>query len=135
MLYVISCRNNPDLNYTGGQDNIVHLEMSLDNVLNWADTNNKRCVFTTSNAAAYYCNDYDDFSALNLINWNAVNADNWQHCREEKQAEFLIENSIPWSLIERIGVNSITVYKNVSAVLNQTKEHRPKIELMPQWYY
>lgn len=39
MLYVIHKANNPDLEYRGGQDPIIHLSALLANVLHWLQTN------------------------------------------------------------------------------------------------
>ena len=136
MLYVICCKNNQDLTYKGGQENILHLEFNLNNVLNWARANNKRCVFTTSNAGSYYFNDYNDFSQLDIINWDAINATNWQAVKEEKQAELLVENSLDLRLLDRIGVNNSTIYTKVSTILNKHAQiYHPKIEVVRDWYY
>ena len=54
MLYVIWQANHPDLNYTGGQQSIVHLESDLYDVIDWASENKRRWAFTLSNAESYY---------------------------------------------------------------------------------
>lgn len=136
MLYVIYRQNNPDLTYTGGQRDILHLELNLGKVLEWAKNNNKRCVFTTSNAGSNYFEDYNDFNLIyNKVNWDAVNATQWQSIKEQKQAEFLMESDINWSLVERIGVQNSTIYTNTSALINNTDKHKPILEIIPDWYY
>jgi len=54
--------------------------------------------------------------------------------KEGKQAEFLVEDYFPWTLVERIGVRSET---NLSTDQQSAigLEHRPRLELLPQWYY
>ena len=42
MLYVIFQGNNPELNYRGGQDPIVHLEADLRQAVAWADGDGRR---------------------------------------------------------------------------------------------
>lgn len=42
MLYMMHKGNSPDITYQGGQDNIIHLEASLANTINWATENHKR---------------------------------------------------------------------------------------------
>ena len=50
MLYVIHRANNPELAYRGGQGPILHLEADMRQTIAWADTNNRRWAFTSSNA-------------------------------------------------------------------------------------
>lgn len=72
MLYVINCRNNPDLQYSNGQDDIIHLEFNLQEILDWAKNNNLRACFTTSNASSSYFDDYSDFSKIiETLDWVA----------------------------------------------------------------
>lgn len=94
----------------------------------------RRWAFTDSNAGSYHFNDYADLSQLDRIDWNAVQADYWQDCREQKQAEFLIENSFPWELVDQIGVHSDKIYRQVVKFL-EGKGHRPQVEIKPEWYY
>jgi len=133
MLYLIHKRN-PELEYKGGQSPIVHLVADLANTIAWANQNNKKWAFTSSNAGSFYFEDFCNLSQLNEINWDAVNAKYWSSCREEKQAEFLIEDYFPWNLVEQIGVISteyyIIVNKNLAAAT-----HKPKIKVRYEWYY
>lgn len=134
MLYVIYMANHPGLDYRGGQRPIVHLEADLHDTVAWADANNLRWAFTSSNAGSAYFNDYADLARLDRIDWDAVNARNWQSCREAKSAEFLVEQSFPWDLVSRIGVRSQQVYGQVRAAL-QAAAHKPHVEIKPDWYY
>ena len=95
MLYLIHRANNPELDYRGGQEPIVHLQADLHNCIAWADLNKRRWAFTLSNAGAYYFEDRCNLSQLDEIDWKAVQATNWQTCQEGKQAEFLLEHSFP----------------------------------------
>lgn len=53
MLYIIYCRNHPELTYRGGQEPIVHLEADLHSVVKWADQQGWRWAFSLSNAGAF----------------------------------------------------------------------------------
>ena len=54
--------------------------------------------------------------------------------KEGKQAEFLLEESFPWELIERIGVHSQSIYQQVAGLLaGQTRQ--PRLEILREWYY
>lgn len=133
MLYLIY-RQNQDLTYKGGQGPIVHLEADLHATVQWANAQARRWAFTLSNAGAYYFEDRADLARLNEIDWNAVQSRQWSQCKEGKQAEFLLENSFPWHLIERIGVQSRQIYTQVANVL-PAQGHRPAVEIRPEWYY
>ncbi|HEX7646288.1 MAG TPA: DarT ssDNA thymidine ADP-ribosyltransferase family protein [Noviherbaspirillum sp.] len=57
-----------------------------------------------------------------------------QNCHVGKQAEFLIEHSSSWHVIDRIGVqNNITYREAINAL--PTGGHRPVVEVLPAWYY
>ena len=134
MLFVIHCANHAQLEYTGGQQPIVHLEADLKAVGRWAEANERRWAFTLSNAASSYFEDRCDLAQLHEVNWQAIRARYWQEVREEKQAEFLIEQAFPWHLVERIGVYSNAQVQPVSNALANAK-HRPAIEIKRDWYY
>ena len=134
MLYVISQRNHQELAYRGGQGPIVHLEAGLYQTVNWAKKHGKRWAFTLSNAGAFYFEDRCDLKQLGEINWNAVRATSWRECKEDKQAEFLLEQQFPWDQVSRIGVLSQQVYQQAMVAL-ETAAHKPLVEIKPDWYY
>lgn len=134
MLYVIHQANHPELSYRGGQGPIVHLEADFHTTVAWANEVSRRWAFTLSNAGAYYFEDRCDIAQLSEIDWSAVDARNWQGCKEGKQAEFLVEHSFPWQLVERIGVYSRAVYQQVANTL-LASPHQPHVAILPDWYY
>lgn len=134
MLYLIYQGNHPDMTYRGGQGPIVHLEADLYSVVEWADDKGCRWAFTLSNAGSFYFEDRCDLEKLTEINWEAVQTRDWVQCKEGKQAEFLVDCSFPWSLIERIGVHSETICKQVVRAL-PPKGHMPVVEVRRDWYY
>ena len=140
MLYLIAQRNHPELAYRGGQGAIIHLEADLHASVAWAQTYHKRWAFTLSNAGSYFFEDRCRLDQLHEINWEAVQTNRWSgngveaSVKEGKQAEFLMEYSFPWQLIERIGVYSRPMYQQTVNVL-PNNGHRPRIELRPEWYY
>ncbi len=133
MLYLIH-QKNPELLYQGGQEPIVHLEADLYETVRWADGNAKRWAFSLSNAGAYYFEDRCNLNNLHEIDWPAVSSTYWKDCKEGKQAEFLVENSFPWHLIERIGTVSTTISRQTSLAIGPAA-HKPRIEIQPNWYY
>ena len=136
MLYVIYCANHPELDYRGGQSPIVHLEADLHQVVQWAEANNRRWAFSLSNAGAVYTQYRARLDQLDELNWAAIAANDFRPAdtKEAKQAEFLVEQTFPWHLVERIGVMSQDVAQRTSnALLNAA--HRPAIAITRNWYY
>ncbi len=94
-----------------------------------------------SNAGSYYFEDRCDLTRLNEINWEAVLAKQWGGdsnpiLKEGKQAEFLLEHSFPWCLVDRIGVKSSATYQQVALELSKaTTKYPQSIEIIPEWYY
>ncbi len=133
MLYLIY-RQNAELTYRGGQGPIIHLESDLHATVAFDNEKARRWAFSLSNAGSYYFEDRADLARLGEISWDAVQANNWQQCKEAKQAEFLLENSFPWHLVERIGVSSRVEHGNVVNAF-PANGHRPAVDIRPDWYY
>ncbi|MEH6461263.1 type II toxin-antitoxin system toxin DNA ADP-ribosyl transferase DarT [Chitinimonas sp. JJ19] len=133
MLYLIH-KQNAELSYQGGQGPIVHLEADLYDTVAWANAQRRRWAFTLSNAGAYYFEDRADLQQLGELDWEAINARDWRGAKEGKQAEFLLEQSFPWQLIERIGVMSQLIATQVAHAL-PVGGHRPPVHVMSTWYY
>jgi hypothetical protein len=140
MLYLIHLGNNPELAFRGGQGSIIHLEADVRASTTWAEKSNRRWAFTLSNAGANYFEDRSDLAQLNEIDWPSVRTNRWggngtaSTIKEKKQAEFLMEYSFPWSLIERIGVHSEPIFQQVMDSL-PANGHRPQVEIKQAWYY
>lgn len=125
---------NPNLEYRGGQDPIVHLEADLYETVRRADANRRRWVFTSSNAGAKHFNDYSDLAKLSDLDWGAITARYWSERRDEKQAEFLVEESFPWNLVRRVGVYSPRIRNSALAAMRGAG-HQPLVEIRRDWYY
>ncbi|WAS97434.1 type II toxin-antitoxin system toxin DNA ADP-ribosyl transferase DarT [Nannocystis punicea] len=136
MLYVISKRYHPELAYRGGQEPIVHLEADVHEVVAWARRARRPWAFSRSNAGARYASFSADLSQLGELDWDAVHERNFQDpaVKEAKQAEFLVHDSFPWTLIERIGVHDKAIYHKCATLL-ASAGHKPRLELQPGWYY
>ena len=140
MLYLIHQGNHPELTYRGGQGPIIHLEADLRRVVAWAEQNDKRWAFTLSNAGARYFEDRSSVGQLGEINWDAVRTNQWsgngvsRSMKEGKQAEFLIEHALPWSLVERIGVMSQQYY-GITGEHLAAANHKPDRQIVREWYY
>lgn len=134
MLYLLYRGNHIELSYRGGQGSIVHFEADLRATVAWAEEQGKRWAFTLSNAGSYTFEDYCDLTKLDKINWNAVEARDWQECSYWKQAEFLVEGYFPWTLVERIGVYSEKERQQVLEAMRPCTD-KPCAEVKKDWYY
>lgn len=133
MLYTINKRSS-DVAFKGGQRPIVHLVADLRRTVAWAEAHEVRWAFSLSNAGSSYFEDRCSLADLDQIDWEAVNARDWRGCRERKQAEFLIEQSLPWELIEEIGVMDHGVAQATAQAIAGAS-HRPDVQTRPSWYY
>jgi hypothetical protein len=136
MLYLLHRGNHPEVEYRGGQEQIVHLMFDLHKVVEWADSNRLRWAFTTSNAGSRYFEDYADLRDLDKIDWRAVKATNWSdpQIKEKKQSEFLVERFLPWSLVEGIGVHNPQIVQKLRE-LQSADLGFPLVKAKPDWYY
>jgi hypothetical protein len=124
--------------YNEGQPPLVYLTTTLERV------RQARCrfVFTDGHGLATFTSWYDDLGQLNNVDWQLVGERYWADKPEDndrqrrKQAEFLIWQSLDWSLIERIGVLNQQVQRRVEAVLDEfPQQPRPRVEIHAEWYY
>jgi hypothetical protein len=124
------------LHYRGGQGPIVHLEADLHRVIDWADSNNRRWAFTLSNAGAYSTEFRSRIEELDQLDWNAIALTDFRaaEVKERKQAEFLVHDTFPFVLVDRIGVYSSAIRTRAVAALADGA-HRPPVEVHPEWYF
>lgn len=134
MLYMFHQNNHPDISYRGGQEPIVHLVFKMMDVIEWANQNERRWAFTDSNAGSRYFNDYCNLSRISKLNWGAINTNSWSNCKEQKQAEFLVEKSLPWHLVQEIAVYSLEYYYKVCDAIADAY-HQPQVKIKREWYY
>lgn len=132
MLYLIS-QKSAQLCYQGGQSQIVHLEADLHDVVNWSVQNNRRWAFTLENAGSYIFRDRSSLTDLKDLDWQAIQSTSWAGCREKKQAEFLVETSVPFTLFDKIGVHNQNIANQVQGLFNG--HQTPTVQIRPTWYY
>jgi len=133
MLYVISKGNN-DLTYKEGQESIVHLVANMYDVVDWAVKQQVRWAFSTSNAGSKLADFFNDLGELKEINWDAVNAHQWRECREEKQAEFLVQQTFPLALFRYAATMSDNIRCKANQFFSQM-DNPPIVTVQRDWYY
>jgi len=135
MLYILYMGNHPDLSYRGGQGPILHLQADLETAIQWANEKDIRWAFSDRNAGERIANFYNDPDDLDEINWSAVEATDFRDMlvKEGKQAEFLIYESFPWELVEKIGVCNRRIRDQVIEKLGNRAS--PEVSIERDWYY
>ena len=136
MLYILHMANHPELTYTGGQRPIVHMEADLRKTVAWAKAHQRRWTFSDCNAGARYANFWANLGDLDKIDWAAMEAADFRDIKvkEGKQAEFLVHESFPWELVERIGVMDRAIAAQVNNTLREMI-HKPVADVQRTWYY
>jgi len=136
MLYLLHMGNHPDLDYHEGQGPIVHLQADLRRSVEWAEHNNQKWTFTDCNAGSYLTSFYNSLGQLNEVNWEAVSATSWSDTliKEGKQAEFLMFDSFPWKLVDKIGAVNNRTLDRINHILKKS-DHKPLAKLERNWYY
>jgi hypothetical protein len=136
MLFILHRGNHPEVSYKGGQQPIVHLEADFNTVINWANSNTVRWAFSNGNAGARLTTFYNHPSQLSEIDWAAIASTDFRdaNIKEGKQAEFLMFDVFPWTLIEKIGTINSTMAAKVQTVLASVG-HQPVIAIEPSWYF
>jgi hypothetical protein len=134
MLFVIHKANHSSLAYRGGQTPIVHLVSDVHRVVAWASQHERRWAFTNRNAGSKVYDDWSTLDALGNLEWNAIRTNDWRQRQEGKQAEFLLEYSLPWHLVEEVGVINNGIGSQVEVAMVGS-DHRPRVQVRPDWYY
>ncbi len=136
MLFILYKRNHPELTYFGGQEPIVHLEADFHAAVNWANTTGVRWAFSNGNAGAYITNFYKQAADIIHLDWSAIQSTDFRDpkVKEGKQAEFLMFDIFPWTLVDKIGTINNTMELRVQATLANAG-HQPQIVVEPTWYF
>jgi hypothetical protein len=122
--------------YDGGQKDIIYLVSSVEAV---AKGQRPWC-FTDGHAVEAVSRFFCDVGSLNEVDWEVIEHWSWKNTdadpdrKRRKQAEFLVHQSFPWSLVEGIGVIDASTKAKVAAAMAQAK-HQPTIAVQPKWYY
>lgn len=136
MLYLIDRGNHPELTFRGGQADVLHLELDLDEVVGWADAGHRRWAFSLSNAGAVYTEFRKQRDQLDQIDWHAVAATDFRDraIKEGKQSEFLVHEFVPWQLVRRVGACTAAAQRAALAHI-AAAAHRPPVEIHRAWYF
>lgn len=122
--------------YTEGQPPIIHLVSTAQAV----KLDGHPFVFTDGHGIMVFTDFFDDLSNLNAIDWEIMRARYWADTATDndrsrrRQAEFLIHEFCPWTLITEIGVMTAQMRQQVEEILSQA-DHKPLVTVRRGWYY
>lgn len=134
MLYAIS-RGYVE-GYTEGQAPILHLVTSAQRIAQAKVP----FVFTDGHAIVAYSHFYNDLADFKKIDWDIMRVTYWNDTAEDndrtrrRNAEFLVWQSLLWSLVTEIGVLYQDTQRSVLHLL-EGQPHQPKVVLRRNWYY
>lgn len=101
-----------------------------------------RFVFSDGHGLAGFTHWYDDLAKLDQVDWDIVGARYWSDQPDDndrkrrKQAEFLVWQSLDWTLIRGIAVLNSSMKQQVEGILDQFPQRlRPKVAVKANWYY
>jgi len=136
MLLNLKTGRVPD--YNEGQAPLLYLTTTVQRVVDAGC----RFVFSDGHGLATFTDWFDDLTRLDHVDWNLVAARYWADQPDDndrqrrKQAEFLVWQSLDWSLIQGVGALNQQVKARVEAILDQHPDRsRPNVQVMGPWYY
>lgn len=123
-------------NYNEGQESLIYAVSTVETIIK----SNLDYVFSDGHGIAAYTQWFDDIARLNEVDWNMVYARYWFDTTDDmdrqrrKQAEFLVHQFCPFSVITNIGVLNNTAKVRVERILNKHRVLIPVI-ICRAWYY
>ena len=92
--------------------------------------------FSDRNASGRLAAFLNHWDHLAKINWPAITATDFRDMmtKERKQAEFLLHQSFPWKLVEKIGVMEQKVAEQIADIMSKAT-HKPSVEIERGWYF
>jgi hypothetical protein len=134
MLYTINHGNVPG--YQRGQASVVHLVSAIQII---ADAGIP-FVFTDAHAVVAFASFYNSIADLDNIDWELMQSNFWFDCdaypdrKQRRQAEFLIYQHVPCSLLMGIGVLNEKLAERARIILVQAGLDIP-VMVRRGWYY
>lgn len=122
--------------YAGSQSQIIHLVSTAQLV---ADSG-LEFVFTDGHGIIAMTEFFEDLAHLDTVDWPLMKARYWRDTFEDsdrkrrRQAEFLVRDFFPWTLVHEIGVMSTSIRARVEETLGSAA-HRPVVTVHSEWYY
>lgn len=123
--------------YNQGQEPLIYLVTTAQAI----QQAGVQFVFSNGHGLATFTSWYDDLTRLDQVDWSIVKAKYWSDTPEDndrqrrKQAEFLIWQSLDWSLLHGIAVLNAPMEQRVQIILNQFPQRKQPQIAIRSWYY
>jgi hypothetical protein len=134
MLYTIE-RGNVE-GYKDGQTPIIHLVSSAERVAQ----EKLEFVFTDGHGIMAFSQFFNTLAQLDQVDWKVMESKYWHDTvddndrKRRRNAEFLVYQFFPWTLIEEIGVMNQSIADKVQQTTAE-QAHRPIVRIHREWYY
>lgn len=96
--------------------------------------------FTDGHGIIGYTQFSDNLNNLGMVDWKIMEATYWRNtdddndCKRRRQAEFLVHQFCPWTLITGIGVINNTIQAEVIKILQDFEQPTP-VRVYSSWYF
>ena len=114
----------------GCQRTIVHLVSTVAAGIG----QNRPWAISDGNAGARHASFFADLAALAGLDWDAIQATQWQGRTHQKSAEFLLADFFDWTGFHAVGCHNDETARLVQNML-AAAAHRPIVSVKPDWYY
>ncbi len=118
------------------QNEVIHLVSKAEEIRAF----NLNFAFTDGHAIMAFSGFFDNLNDLSQIDWQIMREKYWNDTNEDndrkrrRQAEFLVHQCCPWTLIKEIGVINNDIKIKVEKIL-QNQKYQPSVKIYSQWYY
>jgi hypothetical protein len=114
----------------GCQDTILHVVSTMALGIRTGKT----WAVSSGNAGAFHTTFEAKLEALDLLDWEAIRATQWQGKQHQKSAEFLLADFFPWTAIREIYCQNSTTANKVKAIQSDAS-HQAIVTVKSDWYY
>lgn len=135
MLCAISKGNVPAC--PNGQDTVIYLVSTAEEI----KAAGLGLAFSDGHGIMRLTRFFDDLSCLDQVDWELMKSKMWNETANDldrprrRQAEFLVHQFMPWSLVAYIGAKSRVVTDTVQKYIKDSRQPVPRIDLRTEWYY
>ncbi len=124
--------------YNEGQEPLIYLVSSAQAI----EESGIKFVYSDGHGLATFTDWFDDLDKLDAVDWTVVNLRYWTDSindmdrQRKKQAEFLVHQCCPWSLIQEIVVIDSTMRQHVETIQAAfPADQRRVVRVDRNWYY
>ncbi|MBN2002053.1 MAG: DUF4433 domain-containing protein [Anaerolineae bacterium] len=135
---LLQLKTNHVSGYTEGQQPLIYLVSTVQRVA----TSGCGFVFSDGHGIAAFTEWHDDLKQLTAVDWDMVYQRYWADTPDDmdrqrrKQAEFLVYQFCPWTLITEIGVVDSVAKARVETLFAGFDAHlRRPVHIQAAWYY